>query len=72
MPAQIPPLLYAISGTHTQRLPPENRLLTSGRGILKARNAWKRSAICLLLRGSHAAADQIAVVGYNPSAVANR
>lgn len=51
MPAQIPPLLYAISGTHTQRLPPENRLLTSGRGILKARNAWKRSAICLLLRG---------------------
>ncbi|BDO13427.1 hypothetical protein KAM644c_24930 [Klebsiella quasipneumoniae subsp. quasipneumoniae] len=35
MPAQIPPLLYAISGTHTERLPPENRLLTSGRGDLE-------------------------------------
>jgi hypothetical protein len=32
MPAQIPALLYAINGTHTQRLTPENHLLTSGRG----------------------------------------
>lgn len=32
MPAQIPPLLYAIPGTHTQRLTPVNRMLTSGRG----------------------------------------
>ncbi len=32
MPAQIPQLLYAINGTHTQRLTPENRMLTSGRG----------------------------------------
>ncbi|EAN4330401.1 protein BatD [Salmonella enterica subsp. enterica serovar Oslo] len=32
MPAQIPPLLYAIPGTHTQRLTPVNRMVTSGRG----------------------------------------
>ncbi|MEX3019324.1 oxygen tolerance domain protein [Kluyvera sp. STS39-E] len=35
MPAQIPPLLYAINGTHTQRLTPENRLVTSGRGDIE-------------------------------------
>ncbi|HDG1669828.1 TPA: BatD family protein [Kluyvera ascorbata] len=32
MPAQIPPLLFAIAGTPTQRLTPVNRLITSGRG----------------------------------------
>ena len=29
---QIPPLLYAIPGMHTQRLSPQNTLVTSGRG----------------------------------------
>lgn len=29
---QIPPLLYAIPGTHTQRLSPQNTLVTTGRG----------------------------------------
>ncbi|HID8544193.1 TPA: oxygen tolerance domain protein [Escherichia coli] len=35
MPAQIPPLLYAIPGMHTQRLPPENQPVTAGRGEIK-------------------------------------
>lgn len=34
-PAQIPPLLYAIPGTHTQRLTPQNHFMTSGRGDIE-------------------------------------
>ena len=32
LPVQIPPLVYAIPGTHTQRLTPVNSQLSSGRG----------------------------------------
>lgn len=32
IPAQVPPLLFALAGTDTQRLAPQSRVLTQGRG----------------------------------------